>query len=201
MDVYCRRKASILDILKDEGVKATFFVVNHSDSLNYLIKREYDEGHTVALHAYNHDYATIYTSLDNYFKDLEKIQAKVKRITGETSMIIRFPGGSSNTISRNYKKGIMTELTTEVVARGYHYFDWNVSSTDAGGVSSSEQVYNAVVTRLSPDRANVVLMHDFENNYYTLNALRDVIRYAKDNGYVFKRITMDTGMITHGVAN
>lgn len=193
--------AKVLDILKEEGVLATFFVINRSDSLNYLIKREYNEGHTVALHAYNHNYASIYTSMNSYFADLEKIQNKIKGITGEKSMIIRFPGGSSNTISRNYKKGIMSELTTEVVARGYHYFDWNVSSGDAGGVSSSEQVYQNVTSRLSPNRANVVLMHDFENNYYTLNALRNIIRFAKDNGYRFERITMDTAMVTHGVAN
>ena len=193
--------ASVLNILKEEGVQATFFVVNRSNNLNYLIKREYDEGHTVALHTYTHDYANIYTSMDSYFNDLEKIKTKVKNITGETSMIIRFPGGSSNTISKKYKKGIMTELTTEVVARGYHYFDWNVSSADAGGAQSSEQVYNAVTSRLSPNRANIVLMHDFENNYYTLNALRDIIKYGKDNGYEFKKITMDTGMVTHGVNN
>ena len=95
----------------------------------------------------------------------------------------------------------MSQLVTEVVARGYHYFDWNVSSGDAGGVSSSAQVYQNVTSRLSINKANVVLMHDFENNYYTLNALRDIIRYAKNNGYVFEKITMDTAMVTHGVAN
>ena len=106
--------AKVLDILKEEGVLATFFVINRSDSLNYLIKREYNEGHTVALHAYNHNYASIYTSMNSYFADLEKIQNKIKGITGEKSMIIRFPGGSSNTISRNYKKGI-SNLNTMIV--------------------------------------------------------------------------------------
>ena len=193
--------AKVLDILKEEGILATFFVVNKSDSLNYLIKREYDEGHTVALHAYNHNYASIYTSVDSYFSDLDKIQNKIKGITGEESMIIRFPGGSSNTVSKKYKKGIMSELTSLVVARGYHYFDWNVSSGDAGGGRSSAQVYQNVTSRLSPNKANVVLMHDFENNYYTLNALRDIIRFGKDNGYVFRKIDMNTAMVTHGVAN
>lgn len=193
--------ASVLDILKSEGVKATFFVINKSDDLNYLIKREYNEGHTVALHSYTHDYAKVYSSKENYFKDLNSIQTKVKNITGETSMIIRFPGGSSNTISKRYHRGIMSILTKEVVAQGYHYFDWNVSSGDAGGVKSSDEVYRNVVNGLSANRSNIVLMHDFENNYYTLNALRAIIKYGKDNGYTFKNITMDTNMITHNVTN
>lgn len=193
--------SSLLDILKEEGVPATFFVINHSDNLNYLIKREFDEGHTVALHSYTHNYQTVYQSNNSYFQDLEKIQAKVKNITGQTSMIIRFPGGSSNTISKRYKPGIMSELTKEVVKRGYHYFDWNVGSGDAGDVHSSEEVYQNVVSNLSHNKANIVLMHDYEKNYYTLNAIRDIIKYGKANGYTFQRITMDTTMVTHKVAN
>lgn len=191
----------ILDILKEEGVLATFFVINHSEDLNPLIKREFDEGHTVALHSFTHDYKTVYFSETNYFQDLEKIQAKVKRITGQTSMIIRFPGGSSNTISKRYQPGIMTNLTKEVVKRGYHYFDWNVGSGDAGDVHSSEEVYQNVISSLSHQKANVILMHDFEKNYYTLNTLRAIIKYGKENGYTFQKITMDTPMVTHKVAN
>lgn len=192
---------SILDILKQEGVSATFFVINHDDNLNNLIKREYEEGHTVALHSYSHNYANIYQSTSNYFEDLEKIKEKVRSITGETSNIIRFPGGSSNTISKRYNIGIMSELTKEVVNRGYHYFDWNISSGDAGEVHSSEEVYQNVITGLSRHKKNVVLMHDFEKNYYTLNALRDIIKYGKENGYTFAKITPNTSMVTHRVAN
>ena len=192
---------AILDILKEEGVPATFFVIHHSSELDYLIKREHSEGHTVGLHSYTHNYAHVYQSTSNYFQDLENIQAKIKRITGETSRIIRFPGGSSNTISKRYQLGIMSELTKEVVNQGYHYFDWNVGSGDAGEVRSSNEVYQNVISGLSRNRSNVILMHDFENNYYTLNALRDIIQYGKDNGYQFQRITMDTAMVTHRVSN
>lgn len=193
--------AKVLDILKEEGVLATFFVINHSNNLNYLIKREHDEGHTVALHSYTHDYKAIYQSKANYFQDLEKIQQKVKQITGVESFIIRFPGGSSNTISRQYRKGIMSDLTGEVIAKGYRYYDWNVSSGDAGGAKSSEDVYRNVISSLSINRENIVLMHDFENSYYTLNALRSIIRYGKENGYKFKKITTSTTMVTHPVNN
>lgn len=191
----------ILDILKAKNVKATFFVINQSDNLNYLIKREYNEGHTVALHSYTHNYSYIYSSEKNYFSDLKKIQDKVESITGEKSMIIRFPGGASNTVSRNYKKGIMTTLTKSVKEQGYHYFDWNVSSGDAGGAKNSSDVYKNVVNNLSKKRSNVVLMHDFESNYKTLNALSDIIDYGLKNGYEFRAIDMTTAMVVHGVNN
>ena len=71
--------------LKQYNVKATFFVVNQSDNLNYLIKREYDEGHTVALHSNTHRYDLIYSSVDAYFNDLYTIGNKVKNITGVDS--------------------------------------------------------------------------------------------------------------------
>lgn len=191
----------LLDILKEKDVKATFFVINHSSSLDYLIKREYDEGHTVALHSMTHSYPTIYSSVDAYFNDLEAISDKVERLTGHKSMIIRFPGGSSNTVSRNYSRGIMKTLTNEVLNRGYHYFDWNVSSGDAGGSNTSDEVYRSVVNNLSKNRANIVLLHDFESNYKTLNAISDIIDYGKANGYEFLAIDMTTAMVRHSVNN
>ena len=193
--------SKLLDILKEKNVKATFFVINHSSNLDYLIKREYDEGHTVALHSYSHNYANVYSSVDSYFNDLNQISDKVEKITGMKSNIIRFPGGGSNTVSRNYSIGIMSILTKEVLNRGYHYFDWNVSSNDAGGAKTSEEVYNNVVKNLSKNRANVVLMHDFENNYKTLNAISDIIDYGKANGYQFLAIDMSTAMVRHSVNN
>lgn len=191
----------ILDILKEKDVKATFFVINQSDSLNYLIKREYDEGHTVALHSSTHKYNLIYSSVDAYFNDLNIISNKVKNITGVESKIIRFPGGGSNTTSRQYSLGIMSTLTNEVLARGYHYFDWNVDCGDAGGARNSNDVYNNVVNHLSHNQTNVVLMHDFANNYKTLEALDDIIDYGKANGYTFAAIDMNTPLVRHRVLN
>ena len=143
----------------------------------------------------------IYESVDNYFNDLTNIQNKVFKITGKKSFIIRFPGGSSNTVSKKYQLGIMSKLVNEVQNKGYHYFDWNIASGDAGGVKSSKEVYNNVIANLSKNRENIILMHDFENNYYTLNAIEDIIHYGKENGYIFKKITLDTPIVTHKVAN
>ena len=191
----------ILEILKKKNVKATFFVINHSSKLDYLIKKEHDEGHTVGLHSYTHNYKTVYSSKKAFYDDLQKIQTKVEKITGEKSMITRFPGGSSNTVSRRYQKGIMTELTKELREKGYHYFDWNVGSGDAGDVKTSDAVYRNVTKGLSKKRINVVLMHDFENNTKTVNALERIIDYGLANGYIFDKIDMTTSMVTHGVNN
>ena len=187
----------ILDILKEENVQATFFVTGYGP--DELIKREFDEGHTVALHTNVHDYATVYASVDAYFKDLQAISDRVKRITGQESKIIRFPGGSSNTVSRKYSSGIMSTLVQEVQNRGYRYYDWNVSSGDAGNTTIPSGVYNNVISGLSPTRSNMVLMHDVKS--YTRDALRDIIRYGKANGYIFEKITMDTPMVTQRVNN
>lgn len=187
----------ILDILKEEGVVATFFVTNNGP--DELIKREALEGHTVGLHTATHNYEFLYSSALAYFDDLNQVSSRVERITGVKSKIIRFPGGSSNTISRKYTPGIMTYLTKEVINRGYRYYDWNISSLDAGGAKSSSEVFNNVISKLSFDKANMVLMHDIKT--YTVEALRKIIKYAKENNYYFDKIDQDTEMVIQKVNN
>ena len=187
----------ILNILKEEGIKATFFVTNNGP--DELIKREFDEGHSIALHTASHNYELVYSSTQAYFADLENVQKRVENITGYKSMLIRFPGGSSNTISRRYKVGIMSELTKQVLEKGYKYYDWNISSGDAGEVTTSEGVYQNVIEHLSHDRVNMILMHDIKP--YTRDAIRQIIKYGKENGYVFEKITNETQMVTQKVNN
>lgn len=192
-----KNTARLLDILKEENVKATFFLTDKTNT-DYLIKRMYDEGHTIGLHTASHNYKYIYSSTTNFIKDIEKIQEKVERTTGEKSSIIRFPGGSSNTVS-SFNPGIMCTLSNMVIEKGYHYFDWNVSSGDAGSGRSKKNTYRNVTNNLSKNRANVVLMHDIYDS--TVDAVKDIIKYGKDNGYTFEKITMDTEMYTHYVNN
>lgn len=187
----------ILNVLKEEGVKATFFVTNNGP--DYLIKRMYDEGHTVALHTASHNYAKVYQSENAYFEDLKIVSDRVKRITGHTSKIVRFPGGSSNTISRRYNKGIMSRLSEELFNKGYRYYDWNIDSNDAYNAKTKEAVYYNVTTHLSKNKANVVLMHDIKTT--TRDAIRDIIRYGKENDYTFERIDMDTHMVRQKINN
>ena len=178
----------ILDILKAEDVKATFFVTGSGSS--DLIREEYNDGHTIALHTNTHDYSYVYSSVDNYFNDLYAIENRVYNTIGIKPKIIRFPGGSNNTVSNRYHYGIMDTLVNEVVNRGYNYFDWNVSSGDAGGCTTSSCVYSTTINQLSKSRSNIVLMHDIK--MFTANALQDIIQYAKANGYTFLPIDEST---------
>ena len=191
----------VLDVLRSRNVKATFFVINTGSGLDYLIKRAYDEGHTIALHSYTHKYDVIYKSVDAYYQDLQLISDKVESITGEKSKIIRFPGGGSNTVSRKYSPGIMTTLTKDIVDKGYRYYDWNVSSGDAGGAKTKDDVYRNVISGLSKRRSNVVLMHDYANNYKTLEALDDIISYGINNNFTFEAMDIETEMIRHKINN
>lgn len=189
---------ALLDTLEKYDVKATFFVTGNGDDA--VIKREFDEGHTVALHSLSHQYAHIYASVENYFSDLAGVSDRVKNITGVESKIMRFPGGSSNLVSKRYdhKTRIMSTLTREVEARGYHYFDWNVDSDDAGKANSPEVVFNNVVSRLK-DGENVVLQHDVKP--YSVEAVAQIIEYGLANNFVFDAITMETPVVHHSVNN
>ena len=185
----------LLDVLKKYNVKATFFVTgNGSDA---AIKREYDEGHTVALHTYSHNYGQVYASMDAYFTDLNKINDRVERITGHRSTIVRFPGGSSNTVSRS-TRCIMTALAYELENRGYVYYDWNVSSGDAGGTTDTNQVYSNVVRGLGNGRY-VVLQHDSKG--YSVRAVESIIQYGLSHGYTFERLEQNSMTCHHATAN
>ncbi len=190
----------ILDILKQYNVKATFFVVGDAN-LDYL-PRIHNEGHAVALHAYNHTYSKIYQSTEAYFDDLKKISDAVKAKIGVESKVIRFPGGSSNTVSKSYCSGIMTELSQETLKRGYVYFDWNVDSTDASGNNVPvEQLIENIQRYGGHSSQDVVLMHDTGAKGTTVEALPQIIEYYQSQGYTFAPITVNTPPCTHGINN
>lgn len=191
----------ILDILKEKGVKATFFVLDYGQNTEHLVKRIVEEGHSIAIHGGSHDYAVVYSSADSYLTGLDYMKEKIKNTTGVETRTIRFPGGSSNTVSRKYCEGVMSTLVRETLKRGYRYFDWNVASGDSGDVKTSEGVYNNVTAGLKKDRSNVVLMHDFSGNQKTVDALPGIIDFAKNEGYTFDKITDKTPMVTQNVQN
>ena len=190
----------ILNILKKNNVKATFFELRPASYDYKLTKRVIDEGHTLALHGYKHKYYEIYKSEKVYKANLDNLRNLFFKKFGVWCTVSRFPGGSSNTVSR-YNKGIMTRLTNKLDGWGYHYFDWNVDSEDAGGARTPEQTFHNVTSELHKGRGNVVLMHDFYGNDKTINALDKMIKYGKKNGYVFLPITASTDAVHHGVNN
>lgn len=191
----------VLDILKKQKVPATFFELKPAAADFDLTKRVLNEGHSLALHGYQHKYDAIYRSEKIYRNNLDKLRDLFFQKFGIWCTVTRFPGGSSNQVSRHYNRGIMTRLTDEIHDWGYHYFDWNVSSGDAGGVHTSEAVYKNVTKGLKKERSNVVLMHDFNKNDKTINALENIIKYGKKNGYTFLPITASTNEIQHTILN
>lgn len=189
----------LLDILDRYNVKATFFVTGYDDRYNDVLKKEYEKGHTIGLHSFSHNYGLIYSSVDNYLNDLLKIQDKVKRYTGFESKIVRFPGGSSNTVSKKYAPGIMSELTNKLNEMGYKYYDWNILSGDAGETTDPNVIVKNVTNAIKENKENMVLMHDIKP--YTVDAIERIIHYGLTNGYTFAPITMDTKEVHHSINN
>lgn len=192
--------AKILDILEKYNAKATFFVTGNNRKNDYLIKRAYDEGNSIGLHTYTHDYSKVYASEKAYFQDLQKISDLVENITGEKSYLVRFPGGSSNTVSKRYAPGLMTELTKEVRQKGYQYFDWNCDSTDASGNHRPVQTLVSNATSCSQKHI-VILMHDTDAKDTTVSALPKIIENYRDRGYIFKGLSMNSFAPHHHVNN
>lgn len=191
----------ILDILQKNDVKATFFELKPAKSDYDLTQRVIDEGHTLAIHGYQHKYEQIYRSDEIYHKNLTKLQKLFYKKFGLWCTQTRFPGGSSNTVSRHYSKGIMTRLSKKVHEWGFLYQDWNVSSGDAGGANTPDQVFKMATSGFQKGRSNVILMHDFSGNDKTINALQRIIDWGKAKGFVFRAMTASTGEVHHGVNN
>lgn len=192
--------ADLLNVLKKYNVKATFFVTcNDGNKYASMIKREHEEGHTVALHTCSHNYSQVYKSESAYFDDLNKISDIVKKQTGGyESKLVRFPGGSSNTVSRKYNKGIMTRLSKSLAEKGYVYFDWNVSSGDAGGTTTTDGVYNNVVRNLKSG-ASVVLQHDIKK--YSVYAVERIIQFGLKYGFTFRALDASSPGMHHRINN
>ena len=186
----------LLKVLKEYGVKATFFVM-HRD-LPDIMKQIVDEGHAIAIHSVTHKYKKIYASADAYFADLLGMQQKIYDATGVMTYLMRFPGGSSNTAS-SYNEGIMTYLTQAVEDNGFRYFDWNVDSKDAGGAKESEEVYKNVIGGCMRQNVSIVLQHDIHS--YSVEAVERIIIWGLANGYQFLPLDMTSPMAHHGVNN
>lgn len=192
--------AKVLDVLDRYGVKATFFVTGNGQNYNYLIQEANKKGHTIGLHTYCHNYATVYSSSDAYFADLDKIGKMVESLIGHYPKYIRFPGGSSNTVSRHYQVGIMSYLSKEVQNRGFQYYDWNVSSGDASGNNVATSKLIAGATNSSANNV-MILMHDTDAKSTTVEALPAIIENYKSRGYRFSGIDDNSYAPHHGVNN
>lgn len=192
--VYTER---VLNTLAKYNVKATFFVTHQFDNYVNLIKREYEEGHAIGVHTYTHNW-NVYSSVDNYLDDFNKMQNDIKTYTGSESKIFRFPGGSSNEVSISYSKGVVSSVASHLTNEGYVYFDWDVDSGDASGGSSSS-IYNKVVSGATWCNQCVILMHDIK--YNTVNELDNILNTLTRRGYTFKTLNTSSPTAHQRIVN
>lgn len=183
----------VLDILDEENVKATFFVVGKiiedgGEEAKNLLKREYNSGHAIGNHSYSHNYSSLYPgrtlNLNNFVSDYNKNNEVLKSILGDdfNTRVWRCPGGY---MSWNG----MSELDQYAMNNNISYIDWNALNGDAEGKpKTADELYNNTVTYSSGKDIVVVLMHDTYGKEQTVEALQRIIQYYKDNGYAFKTL-------------
>lgn len=184
----------ILDILDAYGVKATFFVVG-KDGYTKEYQRIVDDGHTLAMHSYSHRYQEIYDSKEAYIKDLDKIHSFLYEVTGMDCKIVRFPGGSSNTISKVNMEDLVEYLSKE----GIRYYDWNVSGGDAtGAYCDADTIVENVLQEAEKYNNVVVLLHDSSSKISTVEALPIIIeKLLESENTVLLPISEDTDPVIH----
>ena len=178
----------ILDLLKQENIKATFFVLGNRAKANpELIKREFDEGHYIANHGYTHKYSQIYqneqTVLDEYNYTEQCIQEALNN-PDYHSKVFRFPGGSLG----GYYKTIKKQAKQFLRQNGIVSLDWNSLSKDAEGVNTKEELLQNVIDTIGNKQSVVILMHDASDKILTYETLPSIIQYLRDNEYEFKTL-------------
>lgn len=182
----CGNTEKLLDLLKKYDAKVTFFVVGNKQRVD-LIRRAYEEGHSIGVHTYTHVYSKIYANEEAFFEDFQAAEQVIYEQTGEYTRLFRFPGGSGNTVSRG-NKGIMTRLTQYMTDMGYRYFDWNVASGDCGEGATRETVASAVIGGIQRKEYPIVLQHDIKG--FSVRAVENILAWGTKNGYTFLPLTL-----------
>lgn len=193
----------VLDVLKENDVKATFFVVgNNVKRYPEIAKRIVEEGHTIGNHSHTHRYEKLYTSLDALKAEINYCNDEIYKATGMTAQVFRFPGGSSNSLFHNYAPEVpLNSWLSLIHEMGMEYHDWNVSSLDASSKAvTSKEIVNAVVSGAKSKSQVNVLMHDVNKNQATLEALPEIIRKLKEMGFSIEAITSKSSPIQHKIA-
>lgn len=178
----------ILDLLKKENIKATFFVLGSRVQYNpELIQREYNEGHYIANHSFSHVYREIYQDVDSVFEEYNATEEEIQEALGNPnyhSKLFRFPGGSTG----GYYSEIKAEAVEALRNSGIASLDWNALSRDAEGAKTVEELVQNVIDTVGDKQSVVILMHDAADKILTYEALPQIIQYLRDSGYSFKNI-------------
>lgn len=182
-----KNTGKVLDVLKEHGVKATFFVIGKDlteEGIEYM-KRAVAEGHDIGMHTYSHNYKKIYSSVASFLADYDELRKELEEILGFAPNIFRFPGGSYCSYCKNIRK----ELIEEMTRRGYTYYDWNVSAEDSVGTVTAYSIKKNIFPRVYEVSSPVILMHDSSINCLTAELLPELIEKLQAEGYTFEVLT------------
>lgn len=176
----------ILDILKENDVKATFFVLGaRVDLYPETLKRAFDEGHYIANHGYSHQYSKIYESKDTVFQEYIECENSIRNALNNqeyNSYLFRFPGGSTG---GRYER-IKAEAREHFQNYGIAFTNWNCLTGDAEGKNTKEECIQEVINTKDGRGSLILLMHDANDKPQTVESLPEIIQMLKDEGYVFK---------------
>lgn len=179
--------STILDILKQENIKATFFVLgSRVDAMPETVKRIYEEGHYIANHGYTHSYSSIYASPQVVLDEFNQCNDVVKNAIGVpeyNSHLFRFPGGLSGGKYAEIKSQAKELLSQNDIL----HVDWNALSGDAETNDLTvEYEMERIQQTVSNKSSVVILMHDAQAKAVTAEALPQIISWLRENGYEFK---------------
>lgn len=185
----------ILDILKEQDVKATFFVTGKEDEYSKKIyKRIVDEGHTLGMHSYSHRYDEIYSSVESFSADVDRLYNLLYETTGQYPLYYRFPGGS-NTLTM---KVPLHELVSVLEQKNLTYIDWNVLSPEGKNPSiSGKKMTKDILSDIAEYDVSVVLLYDSADKPLTVKTLPTVIKTLKKKDCQLLPIDSGTVMIRH----
>lgn len=176
----------ILDVLKQENIKATFFLLGSRVDLNPdIVKREYDEGHFLASHGYSHVYSQLYSSPQSVLDEYNSCITSIRNAIGEPEYnphLFRFPGGYWGGKYAKVKEQTLPLLEQN----GILHIDWNALTSDSAGAKTTEQFIAELEKTVPKHNSVVVLMHDAGNKTATAEALPTIIQYFRDRGFEFE---------------
>lgn len=178
----------ILDLLKQENIKATFFLLGSRVELNPdIVKREYDEGHYIANHGYSHNYTSIYQTPQSVVDEFNATEGAIKNALGNqeyNSYLFRFPGGMPGGKHAQLK----AEAAQILEQNGVAHLDWNALTSDAAGAKTSEEMLQNAINTIGEKNSVVILMHDAGDKILTYEMLPNLISYLREKGYEFKNM-------------
>lgn len=177
---------AVLDVLKEAGIKATFYVTGvQAKAHPEVLRRIYDEGHAIGNHSYDHRYEKLYPSVDGFFREMAQTDEIIYEILGVRPLILRAPGGRIGHFTAAYAPALKVH--------GYVEHDWNVSSADAAPGHPVAQDFIDNIAGETEGEATahtaIILMHSSEGHEETVKALPEIIRLLREKGYVFGVVT------------